>query len=109
MASPINLVDRGGMLQRDAPHLGQVVVQRGDHELRFELFGEGRESAQVREQQRRHDALAAESEQIAMVLAGHYASERPAMETLARWLAERFPGLKVWASEREHDPLVECR
>lgn len=28
MASPINLVDRGGMLQRDAPHLGQVVVEQ---------------------------------------------------------------------------------
>lgn len=56
-----------------------------------------------------HDALAAESEQIAMVLAGHYASERPAMETLANWLAERFPAVKVWASEREHDPLVECK
>lgn len=55
-----------------------------------------------------HDSLAAETERIAMVLPGHYATERFAMESLARWLAERFPGVKVWASEREHDPLVAC-
>jgi dinuclear metal center YbgI/SA1388 family protein len=52
-----------------------------------------------------HTCLEAEATGVAMVLTGHYASERFAMEQLAVELAELFPGLAIWASQRERDPL----
>lgn len=53
-----------------------------------------------------HDYLLAESEQIAMLLPGHYASERPAVEHLADELKRDFPNIRVRASERESDPVI---
>lgn len=52
-----------------------------------------------------HDALAAQAQQIALVLPGHYASERCGIEALATQLAQQFPTLQIWASRRERDPL----
>jgi dinuclear metal center YbgI/SA1388 family protein len=52
-----------------------------------------------------HDCLAARTAGIALVLPGHYATERPAMERLAENLAIAFPGLTVWPSRDETDPL----
>lgn len=52
-----------------------------------------------------HACLEARALGVGLVLLGHYASERPAMEMLARRLAERFPALEVWASEAETDPI----
>ncbi len=52
-----------------------------------------------------HGCLEAESLGIALVLAGHYASERFAVEELAAALSARFPSLSVWASGREQDPV----
>lgn len=53
-----------------------------------------------------HACLEAEARKVALVLAGHYATERFGIEALADVLAERFPSLEVWASRRERDPLV---
>jgi len=52
-----------------------------------------------------HRALEAEALGIGMLVAGHHATERPGVEDLAGRLAASFPGLGVWASRREHDPL----
>jgi dinuclear metal center YbgI/SA1388 family protein len=52
-----------------------------------------------------HTCLEAEATGIAMILAGHFASERFAVEALAGVLAEQFPDARVWASRRERDPL----
>ena len=52
-----------------------------------------------------HDYLHAEAEGIALLLPGHYATERPAVEQLALRLARDVPGVAVTASEREHDPV----
>lgn len=52
-----------------------------------------------------HGCLEAESLGIALVLTGHYASERFAVEELAVALSAKFPSLSVWASNREQDPL----
>lgn len=52
-----------------------------------------------------HTALEAEAAGIALVLVGHYASERFALELLAGDLQQAFPQAKVWAARREADPL----
>jgi len=52
-----------------------------------------------------HTALSALSSGIALVLAGHYATERPAMEGLAEALAGRFAGITAWGSRVERDPI----
>jgi dinuclear metal center YbgI/SA1388 family protein len=52
-----------------------------------------------------HDCLAAEARGVGVLLPGHYATERFGMEELAERLKGEFAGLKVWASERERDPL----
>lgn len=52
-----------------------------------------------------HDALAARGANVALVLPGHYATERPAVEDLAAKLATDFPGVTAWPSRAERDPL----
>jgi dinuclear metal center YbgI/SA1388 family protein len=52
-----------------------------------------------------HACLEARSLGVGLVLLGHYASERPALEMLAERLAEQFPHLTAWASEKEADPI----
>ena len=52
-----------------------------------------------------HACLEARSLGMAMILLGHYASERPALEMLANQLSNQFPPLSVWASEKESDPI----
>jgi dinuclear metal center YbgI/SA1388 family protein len=52
-----------------------------------------------------HACLEARERGVALLLIGHYASERPAMERLAAQIGRQFPGLNVWPSEREKDPL----
>jgi dinuclear metal center YbgI/SA1388 family protein len=52
-----------------------------------------------------HRALEAESRGIGLIVAGHHATERPAVEMLAARIGDDFPGVTVWASRSEHDPL----
>lgn len=52
-----------------------------------------------------HACLEARSNDIALVIAGHYATERPAVERLAELIGEACPGVTVEASESESDPL----
>jgi putative NIF3 family GTP cyclohydrolase 1 type 2 len=53
-----------------------------------------------------HTCLEAEATGVAMLLPGHYASERFAVEQLAEILAAEFADLDVWASRDEKDPLI---
>jgi len=55
---------------------------------------------------RLHTCYEAEARGIALLLAGHYASERFAVEKLAEILATQFPSLANWASRDERDPLT---
>ena len=52
-----------------------------------------------------HACLEAETTNIALVLPGHFATERPAMEQLANMLQSRFSGVVVQASASEYDPV----
>ena len=54
---------------------------------------------------RLHTCYEAEARGVALLLAGHYASERFGVERLAEVLAGQFSALKVWASRHEADPL----
>jgi putative NIF3 family GTP cyclohydrolase 1 type 2 len=55
-----------------------------------------------------HTCVEADASGTALVLAGHYASERFAVERLAAVLAGRFRDVDAWASSRESDPLRLC-
>jgi len=52
-----------------------------------------------------HTCLEAEAAGMGLLVAGHFASERFAVECLAEVLSRQFPSLDVWASRREQDPL----
>ncbi|MEX0937887.1 MAG: Nif3-like dinuclear metal center hexameric protein [Pirellulales bacterium] len=52
-----------------------------------------------------HTALAAEAQGVGLILAGHFASERFALVQLAGWLDEWLPGVHVWPSRSERDPV----
>jgi dinuclear metal center YbgI/SA1388 family protein len=52
-----------------------------------------------------HDYLAAQAQGLALLLPGHYATERFAVEELARRLQARWPDLHAWSSRRESDPV----
>lgn len=51
-----------------------------------------------------HTQLEARTLGVCLVLVGHYASERPGIERLARQISTQFPNLHVWASREERDP-----
>jgi dinuclear metal center YbgI/SA1388 family protein len=53
-----------------------------------------------------HDYLAAQAHGIGLVLPGHYATERFAVEELAEQLRQRWAGVQVTASQREADPVT---
>jgi dinuclear metal center YbgI/SA1388 family protein len=75
----------GGDLLKDAVRAGVDVFVTG--EMRF------------------HDYLGAQAAGLALVLPGHYATERGGVEVLAEHLQARWPELLVWASRREGDPV----
>ncbi|QDU27697.1 Putative GTP cyclohydrolase 1 type 2 [Anatilimnocola aggregata] len=52
-----------------------------------------------------HTCLEAEALGLSLLLPGHYASERFACEQLAVVLKNQFPGLEVWPSRAETDPV----
>lgn len=52
-----------------------------------------------------HTCLEAKAQDVALVLVGHYASERFAVEKLAGVLGEAFPAANVWSSRQEADPI----
>ena len=53
-----------------------------------------------------HDQLAARARGMALLLPGHYATERFGLEELASRLQNQWPGIEVWASRQEQDPAI---
>lgn len=54
-----------------------------------------------------HTCLEAEALDMTLLLAGHHASERFAVEALAEVLAGQFGEVSIWASREERDPLYQ--
>ena len=52
-----------------------------------------------------HIALAAQAAGITLVVAGHFATERPVVEVVAGYLAARFPEIPVKVSQADRDPF----
>ena len=52
-----------------------------------------------------HDYLAADALGVGLILPGHYATERFAVEELAALLSRRWPGIQVSPSRAETDPV----
>jgi len=52
-----------------------------------------------------HTCLEAKAQNVALVLVGHYASERFAVEKLSTMVAEAFPMANVWSSRNEANPI----
>jgi dinuclear metal center YbgI/SA1388 family protein len=52
-----------------------------------------------------HTCLEAEATGTCLLLVGHFASERFALDLLADYLEQNLPGVHVWASRDERDPI----
>ncbi len=52
-----------------------------------------------------HECLAAQRQNVALLLPGHYATERPGIELLAEILQRQWGEISIWPSKRECDPL----
>ncbi|HTK77035.1 MAG TPA: Nif3-like dinuclear metal center hexameric protein [Gemmataceae bacterium] len=65
----------------------------------------GRADVFVTGEMRFHDYLAAQAQGVALLLPGHYATERFAVEEIVDWLSGRWEAVEVSASRRETDPV----
>ncbi len=52
-----------------------------------------------------HQCLEAQAAGVSMLLIGHFASEKFAMDHLAEVCRAEFPDLEVWGSRNEKDPV----
>jgi dinuclear metal center YbgI/SA1388 family protein len=53
-----------------------------------------------------HQVLAAKNQGMALLLPGHYATERCGIEELAKHLQTQFAGVPIWPSRVEADPFL---
>ncbi len=52
-----------------------------------------------------HTCLEAQATGVSLLLPGHFASERFAVESLAEAIGRKFPEITTWPSRRENDPI----
>jgi dinuclear metal center YbgI/SA1388 family protein len=91
-----------GNLQRDVQHVAVACGAAGEF---LEPAADAGCDVLVTGETTFHTCLEAEALDVALLLPGHFASERFAVEKLADRLATQFPDLTVWASREENDPL----
>ena len=99
-AGAVQLVgDRERAVQRVAVACGAAGEFLGDAaRARADVFLTG--------EMRFHDYLDARVRGVALLLPGHYATERFGVEDLAERLARQWPESTVWASREESDPVT---
>lgn len=117
LEEPVSLDELAERLKRFLGVERLQMVGRPDHQVRTAAVGCGAADefldaarqngcdAMILGEARFHTCLEAEATGVGLLLPGHFASERFAVERLAKTLAERFPDVEVWASREEHDPL----
>jgi dinuclear metal center YbgI/SA1388 family protein len=92
VGDPEALVDKIGVACGSAGEFLGAARQKG-----CQLFVTGETSF--------HTCLEAEATQVGLLLLGHYASERFALEGLAGDMRKHFADLEIWASQTEQSPL----
>ena len=117
LGEPIPLEELAGRLKRFLGIERLQMAGRPDQPVRTvavacgaadELLGAARENgcdAMVLGEARFHTCLEAEAAGVGLLLPGHFASERFAVERLAESIGSRFPEVEIWASREERDPL----
>ncbi len=96
------LVQTVGDLTRPVERLAIVCGAGGEF---FPDAIRARADAFLTGEMRFHDYLAAQAQGLALLLPGHYATERCGVEELAGVLRGKWADLEVWASRRERDPV----
>ena len=86
--------------------VSRVAIACGAGDDLVDLALKQRANVLVTGELRFHTMLKAYESGLHAILLGHYASERPSMESIANQLQTKHPDLKVWASVHEPDPLV---
>jgi dinuclear metal center YbgI/SA1388 family protein len=82
-----------------------VAIGCGAADELLDAARQNRCDAMVLGEARFHTCLEAEALGIGLLLPGHFASERFAVECLAEVLARQFPDVQVWPSRTESDPI----
>ena len=98
-------IDRLQLVGRGDREIRTVAVGCGAADELLQLAAANHCDAMVIGEARFHTCLEAEALGIALLLPGHFASERFAVEGLAVELATQFPDIEIWPSRRERDPL----
>ncbi len=98
-------IERLQMVGRPGQTVGTVAVACGAASEFLDAARERGCDAMVLGEARFHTCLEAEAAGVGLLLPGHFASERFALECLAEVLARQFPEIEVWASRQERDPL----
>jgi dinuclear metal center YbgI/SA1388 family protein len=98
-------IDRLQMVGNPSQTVRTIAIACGAADEFLQAAKQSHADAIVIGETRFHTCLDAEASGIAMLLPGHYASERFAMDALAEVLAKKFPDAKVWGSRQERDPL----
>lgn len=118
LAAPATLGDLAHRVKRVLGARNVEVVGRLDRECRTAAIGCGAAGEMLSDaaaagcdvfltgEARFHDCLAAERDGVGLILAGHYATERFAVESLAERMGIHWPELSVWPSRSERDPAT---
>jgi dinuclear metal center YbgI/SA1388 family protein len=94
------VVGAAGDLDRRVEHLA-IACGAGDDFLKDAARAGA--DALLTGEARFHRGIEAETLGIGLIVAGHYATERPGVEFLGAKIGQAFPGLSVWPSRLERD------
>lgn len=91
-----------GSLEREVQRVAIVCGAGGEM---FSEASRARVDVFLTGEMRFHDYLSAQSQEIALLLPGHYATERFGIEELADRLQQQWNDVEVWPSRSEADPV----
>lgn len=98
-------IDRLQMVGDPARKVHRVATTCGAADELLDAARQNNCDAVVIGEARFHACLEAEAAGVALLMPGHFASERFAVEGMADVLGREFPDIQAWASRRERDPI----